>query len=61
MNKQEVESLHNIKLTDKQWDIVVAEVAGKEDWELETQVIAEVVGNIDEYEKEHDWWDSLIK
>ena len=61
MNKQEVETLHGVKLTEKQWDIVVAEVAGKEDWELEAQVIEEVVNNIEGYEAEHQWWDSLTK
>lgn len=61
MNRTEIETRFATKLTDRQWNILLQEVEGKEEWELEAQVVEEVMTNLESFEREHDWWESLNK
>ncbi len=48
----------NISLTDNQWRIVKAEVVGSDYDEELWEIIEDVVDNIDDYEKEYEWWEN---
>jgi hypothetical protein len=53
-----IESAYH-KLTDKQWEILQAEVDGSDD-ENPDSVIHDVCMNIDSYEQEHDLWNARL-
>ena len=59
--KEEIEDEFDVTLTKRQWEIVLEEVDGREDWEEPWDVIEEVVLNMASYEEEHDWWDKRLK
>ena len=59
--KEEVEDEFDVTLTKRQWEIILEEVDGREDWEEPWDVIEEVVLNIESYEEEHDWWGERLR
>ena len=46
------------KVSDRRWDILVAEVASTDDHDEAVEIIVDVVRNFDDYEKEYDDWES---
>lgn len=57
--RDDLDSRFNITLTDKQWAIVLAEVSERDNDEDGWVVIEDVCRNLESYEQEYDWWDSV--
>ncbi len=46
-------------LSDKQWGIVKSEIDVIEDDQEASEVLMDIIANLDEYEKEYDFWEEL--
>jgi len=58
VSRAETEGLYDRKLTDRQWEILQEEIAGKEEWESIDEIVEEVMENLESYEDEHNSWGS---
>jgi hypothetical protein len=60
MNRQDIDKQYDIALTDNQWRIIQAEITDKDDDEIDSEIIEDVVSNLDSYEKEYAWWENQV-
>ena len=61
-SKKEVEDFFSRKFTDKEYEIILEEVEGRdEDEESIDFVLKDVVNNLESYVAEHDWWNAQVK
>lgn len=61
-NKKEVEDFFSRKFTDREYEIILEEVEGRdEDEESIDFVLKDVVNNLEDYVAEHDWWNAQVR
>lgn len=57
-DRQDIEQSYG-PMSDKRWNIMVAEVADVDDIEEVTSILADVLAHFDDYEKEYDFWEEV--
>jgi hypothetical protein len=60
MNRQEIDKQYGVSLSDSQWRIIQAELTDKDDDEIDTEIVEDVITNLDHYEAEYAWWEDLL-
>ena len=57
-DRKEIEQAYG-PMSDKRWNIMVAEVADVDDNDEVASILADVLAHFDEYEKDYDFWEEV--